>query len=510
MHARLVSVCALAAAFAFSSTTAAQGPMRLSVVGGSYPGTLSVSLESGPIFQVGFIAMGIDAGPIPMSVVDPLDSRVLDVGLQQLELYFGFFDINGQFALPTWTVPNVSAFLDVPLYFQGLSLGGLTTVFDEISSPEVVRFAPSGTFRDRQVYMTDDRAFGTILPRRDGRWMAVGGGRGALLAQVAVRTTEIYDDVTDAFVWGPQMNQYRSIHTATQLQDGRWLLAGGVDLLNNPQVECEVYDPALDAFVQVAPMGTPRVGHSATLLPDGRVLVAGGFNVVTSGIDTIDYAVNTTEIYNPTTNTWTPGPNMRTPRVGQFVIPRPNGTFLICGGVSYDNLFIVKVPAVRATTDIYNPTTNTISAGPSMATGRALIDAVPLGNDRWLVAGGINQMTLVNQGTPTNAAEVYNAATNTWSSAGSMATARANQRWAQLSANRILVVGGGNGQILTPTPLASGEIYDVTTNTWSVGPSLNVARAGAASYVTPRGQLHVIGGGTTSGAIARVCEWWYF
>jgi len=511
MHPRsLASISALALSVALAAPAAAQGPMRLSLVGGSYPGSLSVALEQGPIFQFGILAMGIDPGPIPIAVVDPADFRMLDVGVQQLDLFFGMFDIQGTFALAGWTVPNVPAFLDVPLYFQGLSFGGLTTVFDEVSPPEVVRFAPSGTFRDRQVYMTDDRAFGSILPRRDGRWMAVGGGRGALLAQVAVRTTEIHDDVTDSFVFGPQMNQYRSIHTATQLQDGRWLLAGGVDLLNNPQVACEVYDPALDAFVQVAPMGTPRVGHSATLLADGRVLVAGGFDVVTSGIDTIEHAVNSTEIYNPATNTWSPGPNLRTPRVGQFVIPRPNGTFVLCGGVSYDNLILLKVPAVRSTTDIYNPATNTITAGPSMSTGRALIDAVPIGNDRWLVAGGINQMTLVNQGTPTNSVEIYNAVTNTWSSAGSMATARANQRNITLDGNRILVVGGGNGQILTPTPLASGEIYNVATNTWSSGPSLSLARAGAASYVTPRGQVHVIGGGTTSGAIARVCEWWYF
>jgi len=484
--------------------------MRLSLVGGSFPGTLTTELAPGPVLQFCIIAMGIDPGPLPLFVVDPADTRVLDVGLQQLDLYFGMFGLDQRYVGPSWNVPNVPAFLDVPLYFQGLSFGGFFTIFDEVSPPEAVRFAPAGAFRDRQVYMTDDRAFGSILPRKDGRWMAVGGGRGALLAQAAVRTTEIYDDVTDSFSFGPQMNQYRSIHTATELQDGRWLIVGGVDVLNNPQTACEVYDPDLDAFVQVAPMATPRVGHSQTLLADGRVLVAGGFDLVTSGIDTIEHAVSSTEIYDPVANTWTPGPNLRTPRVGQIVIPRPNGTFLICGGVSYDNLIIVKVPAVRATTDIYNPTTNTITAGPSMSTGRALIDPVPIGNDRWLVAGGINQMTLVNQGTPTNTAEIYNAATNTWSSAGSMVTARANQRSIPLSGNRVLVVGGGNGQILTPTPLASGEIYDVASNTWSAGPSLTIARAGAASFVTPRGQVHVIGGGTTNGAIARVCEWYYF
>ena len=73
----------------------------------------------------------------------------------------------------------------------------------------------------------------------------------------------------------------------------------------------------------------------------------------------------------------------------------------------------------------------------------------------------------------------------------------------------MLLVGGANGAILTPNPLASGEIYDATTNTWSAGPSLNLARAGAVAFPTPHGQVHVMGGGTTTGAIARVCEWYY-
>lgn len=495
---------------ALAQPLTAQGPMRLDVVGGSFPGTLAVTLGPGPIFQFCIIAMGIDAGPLPISVIDPADSRVLDVGVQQLELFFGQFGFDERFSLAGWTVPNVPAFLDVPLFFQALSFGGFATIFDEVSFPEAIRFAPSGAFRDRQVYMTDDRAFGTVIPRNDGRWMVAGGGRGALLAQVAVRTSEIYDDVTDSFSFGPQMNEYRSLHTATRLPDGRWLFAGGVNVTNDPQALCEIYDPVADVFVPVAPMGTARAGHAAVLLGDGRVFVSGGLDTVTTGIDTIDHTLNTTEFYNPTSNSWSPGPNLRTPRVGHIPILRPNGTVLLAGGVSFDNIIILKVPTVRSNTDLFTPGTNAITAGPSMANARSLIDAVPLPNNRWLLAGGIASMTIANQGTPTAAAEIYDAVANTWSGAGSMATARANQRAISLPGNRVLLVGGANGAILTPNPLASGEIYDVGANSWAPGPSLNVARAGAAAYLTPHGQVHILGGGTTTGGIARVCEWYYF
>lgn len=499
-----------ALSLALSLPAVAQGPLRLSVVGGSYPGRLDVAVDGGNWFQLAFVAMGIDPGPVPLSVIDPADSRIVDVGVQQLELYWGVFDFDGHFALPGWNVPNVSAFLDVPLFFQALSYGGATTVFDQLSPPEAIRFAPAGAFRDRQVYLAEDRAFGTALALPDGRWMIAGGGRGALLAQVASRTSEIYDDVTDTFVYGPQMNEYRSLHTATKLADGRWLFAGGVNITNDPQALCEILDPVAGTFTAVAPMGTARAGHAAVLLGNGRVFVSGGLDTVTTGIDTIDHTLNTTELYDPATNTWTPGPNLRTPRVGHIPVVRPNGTVLLAGGVSYDNLILVKIPTVRTTTDLYNPASNSIVAGPTMATARSLIDAAPLANDRWLFAGGISTMNLTNQGTPTANAEVYDAVANTFSSAGAMATARANQRSIALPGNRLLLVGGANGAILTPTPLASGEIYDAATNSWSVGPSLNLARAGAVAFPTPHGQVHVMGGGTTTGAIARVCEWWYY
>jgi hypothetical protein len=37
-----------------------------------------------------------------------------------------------------------------------------------------------------------------------------------------------------------------------------------------------------------------------------------------------------------------------------------------------------------------------------------------------------------------------------------------------------------------------------------------VARAGAAALLTPRGQVHVIGGATGGGTITRSSEWYFF
>ncbi|MGE3171423.1 MAG: Kelch repeat-containing protein [Planctomycetota bacterium] len=501
---RRSSVAACCAAV-LAPVVAAQGPLTLELRGGSYPGSLDVEVHPGRVFDTMLLAMGVDSGPTPLSLLDPADPRSVQVGLNGIQLFFGFFGIDQRASIHL-TVPTLPGLLDVPLFFQALTPGGVATFVDEVSPPGAVRFAPAGTWRDRGVFTADERSFARMLPRADGRWMIVGGGSGALFAQIARQDCEIYDDMTDAFVAGPVMTQARSLHTATLLADGRWLLVGGVNAINDPQVECEVYDPATDQFTAVAPMATPRIGHSATLLSDGRVFVAGGLTVVTlvpSPLTTLFSATDLTEIYDPVAGTWTPGPNLLTPRAGHIAVPRPNGTLLMAGGISWDP--VPLLPTIRATTDVVAPLAGTVVAGPSMAAARALIDPIDLGGDRWLLAGGIDA-TGVSGAT----AEVYDAVANTWTAAGSMAAARSNHVAAPLGGGRWLVAGGADGTILAPVPLASVEIYDAVANSWSPGPSLSIPRTAAGSLITPRGTLHLVSGGTSNGALTRTSEWFHF
>ena len=498
-----------------AAAAAAQVPLHLDTVGGSMPGSLALDLAPGAFpYESCFVLTGVDPGPTPLSIIDPLDLRFVQVGTSVIgNSFFGLLGLDGHFRVGPIAVPSLPGLVDLPFFFQGITFPGTSTFVDRISNPTAIWLGMAGTFRDRSVSMFYDRAFATVLPRQDGRWLVVGGGRGGLLAQTAHRTTEIYDDVTDRFYLGPTMTTERSLHTATLLPNGRWLLVGGVNVINDPQVLCELYDPVADTFTAVAPMITPRMGHTATLLNDGRVFVSGGLAAMTvtpTPLNAIYDTTNTTEIYNPATDTWTAGPNLRTPRAGHVAVLRPDGRVLLGGGISWDDFILFRLPAVRATTDLYNPTTNTIAAGPSMATGHSLIDPIALGNNRWLVAGGINAVTVSSPGTPTTPCEVYDATANPWSTVGALATARGNQRTWALGGGRFLCVGGANGSITSPVPLASGEIFDAGTGTWSPGPSLTIPRVGAAAFLTPRGQVHVIGGGTSNGAISTGSEFWFF
>lgn len=505
---------ALVVTAALACTARAQD-ITLDVTGGSMPGSLTLDVYPAiqPVELV-LVLPSTNTGPVPISLFDPLDPRSLDVGLDLLSLAFlGLTGVDGHYR---FTMPIVfePSFVDTPLYWQAATVSFTPLLLDRLSNTAVFRWAAAGAFRDRGVTFTNARAFSTVLPRADRKWMLVGGGQGLLLAQVATSSCETYDPFTDSFSPAPSLTTPRSMHTATQLQDGTWLIAGGVNGSNDPQPSCEIYDPTTDTFTLVTPMNVPRMGHTATLLGNGKVLVTGGLLAMTvtpTQLSAIHDINNLTEIYDPVANTWTAGPNLTTPRAGHVAITRPDGKVLLAGGISWDTIPIIGwLPAVRRSCDLYDPVANTIVGGPQMATARSLIDPVDLGGNRWLMAGGISAVTLTNPGTPTNTAEIYNANTNTWSTVGTMATARGNHKGWRLNATQFLLAGGASGSITSPTSLQTTEIFSTTTNTFSAGPSMTSARAGAASFVMPSGQMQLFGGASSGGSISNSTEWYFF
>lgn len=102
------------------------------------------------------------------------------------------------------------------------------------------------------------------------------------------------------------MAQKRCEHTATLLRDGRVLIAGGINNLAFLS-DGEIYDPNGQTFTSIAGKGwlqTKRMRHTATLLQDGRVLIAGG---VVGALDGRG-ALSSAELFDPTTNGFLPFP----------------------------------------------------------------------------------------------------------------------------------------------------------------------------------------------------------
>jgi hypothetical protein len=96
------------------------------------------------------------------------------------------------------------------------------------------------------------------------------------------------------------MNVARPTPTATLLQDGQVLVAGGATCCNGGCCSggsAELYNPATATWANTGSMSFPRYGPLAGLLPNGQVLEI--CNVSDPGVPRC-----ATELYNPASGTW--------------------------------------------------------------------------------------------------------------------------------------------------------------------------------------------------------------
>src|SRR5688572_25603924 len=115
-------------------------------------------------------------------------------------------------------------------------------------------------------------------------------------------------------------------------------------------------------------MNAERAAHSATLLPDGKVLIVGGFREE----GTQEIAIASAEIFDPTTNTFTPTSDMNEPRNGHPATLLPNGKVLLAGGWNQQGR--------TATAELYDPQSGTFEYAGSLMAPRQGLTATLLKN----------------------------------------------------------------------------------------------------------------------------------
>jgi N-acetylneuraminic acid mutarotase len=281
--------------------------------------------------------------------------------------------------------------------------------------------------------------------------------------------------------------------TATLLPNGQVLIAAG------GTANAELYNPATRAFSRTANMPVAVTDATATLLRSGQVLVAGGLQG--------SRQVTNAELYNPATGKWSPTGALNVARSGQTATLLPNGQVLVAGGGCNGHAYGCDAGSFLSTltsAELYNPATGTWAKTGSMKFSRQFHTATLLPDGQVLAAGGFNNCD-DDFCSDVASAELYNPATGTWTQTGSMPGAREQQSATLLKSGEVLVAGGLNsgGFCCSQFKYSSAELYNPATGTWTPTASMATTHVGQTATLLPNGWVLVAGGGTS---VAEIYE----
>jgi hypothetical protein len=300
------------------------------------------------------------------------------------------------------------------------------------------------------------------------------------------KTAEMYNVSTLTWAATGSMATARYRHSGNFLFDGRLLVAGGYTTFNaNPTNTAERYDPNTGKWTATANLATARASHTGTVLNTGEVLITGGS--LASGAVTASV-----EIFNNNGNgAFRAGPALAQKRAFHAAAgPSLNGKVTITGGYDGTNSL--------ASTELYDPTANSFSSGGNMAVSRWRHTAVMTPLDTVLVAGGWNTTGGTNYVTPS--AELFDPNTVTWHRTADMVQQRRQHTATPLQTGSILVVGGFDN---VGNPLASAELFNPYQENWAdtlTAPSQARGFHTANDWGSPERVL--IAGGSTTGFLS--------
>jgi hypothetical protein len=161
---------------------------------------------------------------------------------------------------------------------SGLAVAGISTMtVADLATCEIYT-APTRKWAATGLLSEARYAFGGAT-LSDGR-VLVSSGYSATKA-MCTEGAELYDPNARTWSKAGKLSTARTEHTLTALAGNNAVAVGGVvrnatRVITSYLKSAEIYDSKSNAWSALADLKEPRVAHTATLLDDGRVLVAGG------------------------------------------------------------------------------------------------------------------------------------------------------------------------------------------------------------------------------------------
>jgi N-acetylneuraminic acid mutarotase len=215
----------------------------------------------------------------------------------------------------------------------------------------------------------------------------------------------------------------------------------------------------------------------------GKIYAIGGSN------DNGELAIN--EMFDPATNRWVTKTSMPTARTGFAIAVYENKIYVIGGSVG---------DSFTGNVEVYDTISNTWETMSSMPTPRADLSANIVDGKIYLI-GGKTYSSISPYYNQTMVNQVYDIATNTWSTNASMPVTL--QGYASTVVDEKIYIIGGARQSVSGIDSSTNalQIYDPQTDTWTNGTALNFSSSYGAAVATagvmaPK-KIYYIGGYST-------------
>lgn len=203
------------------------------------------------------------------------------------------------------------------------------------------------------------------------------------------------------------------------------------------------------------------------------------------------YSTDAFEAYDSNTDTWSTKSPMPIPRNSLAAATGPDGKIYAIGG------FITDTPyGLSNRVDVYDPATDTWSSGNPMPTARDFPGAAVVDGKIYVIGGGRSSSN-------GRRVEMYDPATDTWS----VMSPKPSSRYAMgvaVADGKIYTIGGA--VVWSATATTTVEMYDPATNTWSIKTPMPGPRYRLAAVTEPDGKIYAIGGSDGGGHLLNKVE----
>ena len=273
-------------------------------------------------------------------------------------------------SMPSARTEVAGAVLDGKIYvIGGFEEGGKATNIVEVYDPQADRW--------NRISPLPIPLEHTAVSKYNGKLYVVGGY--TVIDDKRTPTDKLfsYDPSTDKWTELKSMSEARGALTANFV-DGVLYAIGGEDSSLNTLKKTEAYDPTTDTWSTKSPMHTPR-HHIVSVADDGKIYVIGGRQTGNFPGQNVD----TNEVYDVKSGTWTLLEQMPTKRSG-LAAAMFNDSIYVFGGEDPFN----EPAQTFDNTEIYHPEYDIWTLGSSLPTARHGHVAITVFDKIYVIGGG--------------------------------------------------------------------------------------------------------------------------